>query len=120
MSLKTIDSIVGHLGADADDLLSFTCKGIPKEMLTLPGPDYIDRAFALSDRKTQVLVNLVGNAVKFTERGGVVVRVLARPTAAGEARLVVEVEDTGAGIEADQVGELFQPFAQLRGGRLFI
>ena len=58
MSLQTIDGIVGHLGADADDLLSFTCKGIPKEMLTLPGPDYIDRAFALSDRKTQVLVNL--------------------------------------------------------------
>jgi len=58
MSLQPIDSIVGHLGADADDLLSFTCKGIPKEMLTLPGPDYIDRAFALSDRKTQVLVNL--------------------------------------------------------------
>ncbi|HEV7672519.1 MAG TPA: class I fructose-bisphosphate aldolase [Thermoanaerobaculia bacterium] len=58
MSLKTIDSIVGHLGADADDLLSFTCKGIPKGMLTLPGPDYIDRAFALSDRKIQVLVNL--------------------------------------------------------------
>ena len=58
MSLQTIDGIVGHLGADADDLLSFTCKGIPKEMLTLPGPDYIDRAFSLSDRKTQVLVNL--------------------------------------------------------------
>ncbi len=58
MSLQTIDGIVGHLGADADDLLSFTCKGIPKEMLTLPGPDYLDRAFALSDRKTQVLVNL--------------------------------------------------------------
>ncbi len=58
MSSQTIDSIVGHLGADADDLLSFTCQGIPKEMLTLPGPDYIDRAFALSDRKPQVLVNL--------------------------------------------------------------
>lgn len=58
MSLQTIDGIVGHLGADADDLLSFSCKGIPKEMLTLPGPDYIDRAFSISDRKTQVLVNL--------------------------------------------------------------
>jgi fructose-bisphosphate aldolase, class I len=58
MSLQTIDGIVGHLGADADDLLSFICKGIPKGMLTLPGPDYIDRAFAHSDRKTQVLVNL--------------------------------------------------------------
>ncbi len=58
MSSKTIDGIVGHLGADADDLLSFTCKGIPKEMLTLPGPDYVDRSFALSDRGTPVLVNL--------------------------------------------------------------
>ncbi|HEX3130535.1 MAG TPA: class I fructose-bisphosphate aldolase [Thermoanaerobaculia bacterium] len=55
---STLDRIVGFLGDEADNLLSFTCKGIPKEQLTLPGPDHIDRAWALSDRKPQVLVNL--------------------------------------------------------------
>jgi class I fructose-bisphosphate aldolase len=46
------------LGADAESLLSFTCKGIAKEQLMLPGPDHTDRAFGLSDRKPGVLVNL--------------------------------------------------------------
>src|SRR4051794_6766014 len=53
-----IDRITELLGADADSLLSFTCKGITKDQLTLPGPDHVDRAWALSDRKPGVLVNL--------------------------------------------------------------
>ena len=53
-----IDKIVEILGKDADDLLSFTCKGIPKEQITLPGPDHVERVWSLSDRKPPVLVNL--------------------------------------------------------------
>jgi class I fructose-bisphosphate aldolase len=56
--LKTIDRIIELLGAEADSLLQFTCKGIPKEQLLLPGPDSVDRAFGASDRKPMVLVNL--------------------------------------------------------------
>ena len=57
-SAASIDRITELLGNDADGLLSFTCKGIPKEQLTLPGPDHIDHVFGLSDRKPNVLVNL--------------------------------------------------------------
>src|SRR3954451_14966328 len=53
-----IDKIVETLGKDADDLLSFTCRGIPKEQITLPGPDHVERVWSLSDRKPPVLVNL--------------------------------------------------------------
>jgi class I fructose-bisphosphate aldolase len=53
----TID-IESMLGADADKLLSHVCKGIPKEALHLPGPDFVDRIFALSDRPTPVLRSL--------------------------------------------------------------
>ena len=53
-----IDKIVETLGKDADDLLSFTCKGIPKEQITVPGPDHVERIWSLSDRKPPVLVNL--------------------------------------------------------------
>src|SRR5258707_11636063 len=53
-----IDRIVEYLGDDADNLLSFTCKGIPKEQLMLPGPDHVAQAWGLSDRKAPVLVNL--------------------------------------------------------------
>jgi len=47
--------IVGLLGAEADNLLTHVCKGIPKESLHLPGPDFIDRVFAMSDRSTPVI-----------------------------------------------------------------
>ncbi len=46
------------LGNEAQDLLTHESKGIPKEDLTLPGPDYIDRVFIQSDRSPQVLRNL--------------------------------------------------------------
>ncbi len=53
-----IDKIREYLGDEAESLLSFTCKGIPKDMLMLPGPDHVDRAWGASDRKSSVLVNL--------------------------------------------------------------
>jgi two-component system sensor histidine kinase/response regulator len=59
----------------------------------------------------QVLINLLGNAVKFTETGGVALRVRWSDSAAS-----FEVEDTGAGIEADEMDRLFEPFAQARAG----
>jgi two-component system, sensor histidine kinase and response regulator len=66
-------------------------------------------------RVRQVLVNLVGNAVKFTERGGVTVRArLARPDGV-TARVVVEVQDTGIGIAPDRQRAIFDPFTQADG-----
>src|SRR6516164_745788 len=46
------------LGDNADDLLTYVAKGIPKEDLLVPGPDYVDRAFAPSDRSPQVMRSL--------------------------------------------------------------
>src|SRR5262249_32583677 len=64
-------------------------------------------AWALGDfaRLRQVLVNLVGNAVKFTERGEVLVRI----ESAGESLLRFSVADTGIGIAAERLESLFQP-----------
>ena len=42
--------IQGLLGAEGEGLLSHVCKGIPKESLHLPGPDFVDRVVAQSDR----------------------------------------------------------------------
>jgi signal transduction histidine kinase/ActR/RegA family two-component response regulator len=78
-------------------------------------------------RLKQVLLNLIGNGVKFTEKGGVTLRLSATPetTSSGEAasRVHFEVEDSGIGIPANALEQVFQPFHQvdstrsrLRGG----
>ncbi len=53
--MKDIEQL---LGADARTLLGHTCKGIPREMLHLPGPDFVDRVYGPSDRKPAVLRSL--------------------------------------------------------------
>lgn len=50
-------TIVDLLGDEAESLLTYECKGIPKSMLHLPGPDFVDRVVVLSDRPTPVLRN---------------------------------------------------------------
>ncbi len=62
-------------------------------------------------RLRQVLLNLVGNAIKFTEQGEVVVRLTTRKNAT--AHLVLEVEDTGVGIKQEDQGRIFEPFVQV-------
>ena len=50
--------IIGQLGDSAKNLLGHKCATIPRDMLTLPGPDFVDRVFAGSDRSNVVLRNL--------------------------------------------------------------
>ena len=56
--MNTIKDIEGLLGADTRTLLDHTCKGIPKQTIHLPGPDFVDRALAPSDRPLPVLRNM--------------------------------------------------------------
>ncbi|HRD49017.1 MAG: response regulator [Candidatus Competibacter sp.] len=62
-------------------------------------------------RLRQVLVNLLGNAIKFTQRGVVTLRVDAPPDPGGP-RLSIEVEDSGPGIALDDQARIFDPFIQ--------
>ncbi len=64
-------------------------------------------------RLRQVLVNLVGNAIKFTEKGSVLLRINAEPLADGRDRVRFEVRDTGVGIASEEIAKLFQPFTQV-------
>src|SRR5688572_24561125 len=65
----------------------------------------------------QVFINVLGNAVKFTERGGVTLRVRADRSGATGPCLRVEVEDTGPGISADEQASLFRHFEQTKTGQ---
>ena len=60
----------------------------------------------------QVLINLLGNAVKFTEEGGIALRFRAAAEKENTIQLQFEVEDTGPGMTEDEVGRLFQAFEQ--------
>ena len=92
--------------------LAFICELAPG----LPAAVTVDET-----RLRQVLLNLLGNAVKFTDRGKVSLRVLAAPPGdmpAGQdgeaaARLRFEVADSGIGMSAQQLGRIFQPFEQV-------
>lgn len=64
-------------------------------------------------RLRQVLVNLVGNAIKFTEKGEVLVQVSSSNGKNGGIRLLFEVKDTGIGIPPEKVDKLFKPFSQV-------
>ena len=64
-------------------------------------------------RLRQVLTNLIGNAVKFTEKGHVLVRVVGLEDAPGRQQLHVTVEDTGIGIAPDNLDHIFGEFNQV-------
>ncbi|MBK7926126.1 MAG: PAS domain S-box protein [Bryobacterales bacterium] len=86
--------------------LSFTCEfqeGLPEMVEGDP------------HRLRQVLMNLLGNAVKFTEAGGITLRIGAEPLENGRMKLHGAVRDTGIGIPDGQLEAIFEPFRQADG-----
>jgi signal transduction histidine kinase/DNA-binding response OmpR family regulator len=116
----TFESTVFDLRALLRDLekmfdSSMDAKGLRFEIV---GIDAVPRYAATDENKLrQVLVNLLGNAVKFTEQGGVTIRVAAEEETAGKMRLKIEVEDTGVGIAAHELDKVFTYFEQTASGK---
>jgi signal transduction histidine kinase len=66
-------------------------------------------------RIRQIVMNLVGNAIKFTEKGGVKILVDCRERSATDSLFTVEVRDSGIGIPAGKLGAIFEKFTQVDG-----
>jgi len=101
--------------ADALKLLGLRAHKKGVELTYQVDPAVPARLVGDSARLRQILINLIGNAVKFTERGEVVVRVANEPGAEPDALLHVTVRDTGIGIPADKLAKVFDPFTQADG-----
>ncbi len=106
------DSVAGILRSLA---VSAHKRGL--EIVLRVDPDVPDRVIGDPMRLRQVLVNLVGNAIKFTEQGDVVVRITAESRDETSVLLHVAVSDTGIGIPAEKRDAVFLPFEQVDGSR---
>ncbi len=76
-------------------------------------PNLAETYMGDSYRIRQILVNLLGNGIKFTDRGAIILRVRVRRSDTGRDLLHFEVRDSGPGIPADKLDRLFKPFSQV-------
>ncbi len=106
MSLPAIaNSVAALFRANAES------KGL--SLLLDVDPHLSDQVIGDAQRLKQVLLNLVGNAIKFTERGSVTLRLRRLSAPEGRARVAFVVLDSGIGIPAHALTRLFQPFHQV-------
>lgn len=98
---------------EAVDLLTPSAHEKRLEISLSLSPDLPQLLIGDSKRLKQVLMNLLGNAVKFTERGGILLAVRKLDESEGKARLQFSVKDTGIGIPRELRARLFEPFYQV-------
>jgi signal transduction histidine kinase/CheY-like chemotaxis protein len=104
---ESLGETMGTLGYRAQQ------KGL--ELMYVVDPDVPEAVIGDPGRLRQVLVNLAGNSIKFTEHGEVVVSVKAGPSTGQSVELEFTVKDTGVGIAADQQEKIFEAFSQVDG-----
>ena len=112
MTLERIDFELESVVGDMADVLGMKADEKGLELLFSAAPELPARLVGDPTRLRQVLVNLGGNAIKFTEAGEVTVGMEVVRQEAQGIELHAWVRDTGVGMSADDVARLFQPFAQ--------
>jgi PAS domain S-box-containing protein len=109
MDLEKIDFDFDHLIRNIERLLSVTAKKRGLKLLHALPPEFSKSIYnGDPNRIRQILTNLISNAIKFTEKGHVMVQVIQ--SSPHEVR--VEVSDTGIGMSPEAVTRMFQPFTQ--------
>lgn len=102
---ELIDAVTDVIGSRADE------RGIQLEAVVTPNtPQYL---IGDSGRLHQILLNLIGNAIKFTDKGSVTIKVSTIDETPDNAKLCFEVIDTGIGIDPEHHAEIFSEFTTL-------
>ena len=116
MELEAIDFTLWETVTGALKPLALTARKKMVELLYDEGPEVPERLRGDPGRLRRALINLVGNAVKFTPAGSVRLTITRLDTGSDELRLRFEVKDTGIGIPADKLRHVFRSFNQVDGG----
>ncbi len=112
LALEEIEFDLWKTMEDISDLFAVKAREKQLEFICAIPPDVPVRVIGDAGRLRQVLINLVGNAMKFTEKGEVILCVENKKQAAESVRLTFTVKDTGIGIPQDRLSSIFNSFSQ--------
>jgi PAS domain S-box-containing protein len=112
LELESTEFNLEELVEKTTEILSIRAHGKKLELLTRLSAEM--PAYVIGDpgRLRQVLFNLIGNAIKFTEKGEIMVQVTADPTGSNRGDLMFAVSDTGIGIPQEKLDSIFERFTQ--------
>jgi|CXWL01.1.fsa_nt_gi PAS domain S-box-containing protein len=113
MALETVPFDLSHLVDTTAELMAGKATAQKLELLVLVHPDVPQGVVGDPTRLNQVLVNLVSNAIKFTESGHVLITVEPAPDRSTTHAFRFSVSDTGIGIPPDKLQTIFEPFTQV-------
>jgi signal transduction histidine kinase/ActR/RegA family two-component response regulator len=113
MALESIPFDISQLLEDVRKLVSVQAQEKGLELTTSFDPDVPVNVRGDAGRLRQICLNLCGNAVKFTQTGAVQVHVAVKSRNVDSVDLRLSVRDTGIGIPADRIDQLFKPFSQI-------
>ena len=108
---------VSELVESLTSMFRFAAQAKALQFEVLVDGEYVAYVVADEGKIRQVLINLLGNAIKFTHRGQVRLQVTLQRKAAVQLWLLVQVQDTGPGISDEEQEKLFQPFSQMKRGQ---
>ncbi|NMB86847.1 MAG: response regulator [Chloroflexi bacterium] len=112
MDLEILEFNLPLLMEEIGDTFGYQAGEKGLELICLAPPGFPERLKGDPGKIRQVLVNLIGNAIKFTSRGQVMATVALEPAGDGAAVIHFKVADTGIGIAPQNIPLLFQPFTQ--------
>jgi signal transduction histidine kinase/CheY-like chemotaxis protein len=115
LDLDSIPVNLHELIEETMRLLAFRAHEKGLELLCDIQPEVPEQVIGDPTRLRQVVLNLTGNAIKFTDRGEVELKVLARETAGPEMTLEFQVRDTGIGVAPEKQEDIFEAFSQADG-----
>ncbi len=111
VQLQQLPFDLGALVRDVTDMMQIRAQEKGLHLLIDQDSEFPRYIVGDEARLRQVFINLLGNAIKFTEQGGVSIRLGTRQNE--QSHLVIEIEDSGPGIAPEDCDRIFQPFTQI-------